>query len=174
MSVKVLLSCITLVSLLFSSVVKSEAMSRKQYAEMFPLENKTSANWPNVKQCLVSWGDGHPFRDYQDIRFRVIDTNVRLFGLGNTFSDHVKTSYPQIILIRPAVSVMSKTTFELMNPNGWYCFKGSVTVLGKSIIKMACDARLGSTTGNTAVLGKSQGQSGTTVMGKTVVKRVCD
>lgn len=163
-----------LVFFCYVSAAQAEGMSQKQYADLFPLETGASANWPNVKKCLIAWGDSHPFKDHKNIKFRVIDTNVRLFGLGNTFSDHVKTNYPQIILVRPAVSVMSKTTFELMNPNGWYCFKGSVTVMGKSIIKMACDAHLGSTTGNTAVLGKSQGQSGTTVLGKTVVERVCN
>lgn len=152
----------------------SDGMSQRQYSNQFPLYGASSRHWPDVELCLEQWGD-HPFKNKKDVRFRKIDPDVKIFGLGGNVVDNAKTSYPQLIYIRPAVSVMSKATYKLMNPNGWYCFKSKVNVMGKSVIKAACDAHITTSKGKTTVLGKGEDdKKGTTVMGKSVIERDCE
>ena len=150
-----------------------EGLSRKEYSDMFALHGQDSTYWPSIAQCLIAWGNT-PFKDADSKKFRVIESSVKVFGIGDNTNDEVKTNYPQLILVRPTVSVMSKTTYNLNNPNGWYCFKGQVNVMGKSIINLACKTHIADSKGSETVMGKNEEKSGTTVMGKTVVNRKCD
>jgi hypothetical protein len=153
--------------------VAAEGLKKKDYYDIYSMQGTSSANWPAVKACLANWGH-HPFKDIKSVKFRVIKTSVSVFGIGGTaISDKVKTGYPQLVLIRPAVSVMSKSVYDLLNPNGWYCFDGQVNVMGKAIINIACKTQIGSSKDTVTVMGKSEGESGTTVMGKTVINRTC-
>jgi cobalamin synthase len=63
---------------------------------------------------------------------------------------------------------------QLLNPNGWYCFRTTVNVMGGLTIKAHCKAHLATTSGD--VLGAAdEGKKGVTVMGSTQVERVeCD
>ncbi len=151
-----------------------DGLNRKEYGGQFALQDNSSRYWPDVQACLGNWGE-HPFKQPDELRFRVIDPDLKLFGLGGNVVDTAQTSYPQLIYIRPAVSVMSKATYELMNENGWYCFKAKVNVMSKSIIKTGCNTHVATTKGRTTVLGKGEDEKkGTTVMGKSVVERTCD
>jgi hypothetical protein len=134
---------------------------------------RDSQYWPVVKACLAAWGDAQPFKDEAKLRFRVIDSSVKVFGIGADITDTAETSEPQLILVRPAVNVMGKLTFTLMNPNGWYCFEKNITVMAKSEVTLACTARTAAGSGGATVMGSSPGQGGTTVMGKTVFTRTC-
>jgi hypothetical protein len=122
---------------------------------------KDSEYWPVVKSCLEVWGDKHPFNDDSKTRFRILDTSVKVFGIGADISDNEETSDPQLTLVRPGVNVMGKLTFHLMNPKGWYCFEKNVTVMAKSEITVACTAQVASA------------GPGATVMGKTTFERTC-
>ena len=134
---------------------------------------KDSEYWPAVRSCLDVWGDKHPFKDDSKLRFRVLETSVKVFGIGDDISDKEETDDPQLILVRPGVNVMGKLTFHLMNPKGWYCFEKNVTVMAKSEVTVACTAQVASAGPGATVLGSSPGKGGTTVMGKTTFERKC-
>lgn len=161
--------------LLFAAAGSAVAggMSQQQYADQYGLFGKGSEDWPYVKECLAAWGSRHPFRDTSALRFRVIEGNVKVFGIGSNVTDKASTGYAQLILIKPAVNVMGKSTYHLMNPNGWYCFAENVNVMGKSVINLGCKTHVIAGGGSTTALGSAPGESGKTVMGKTVVKRKC-
>ncbi len=134
---------------------------------------KDSEYWPAVKACLEVWGDQHPFKDDSKLRFRVLESSVKVFGIGADIGDQDETADPQLILVRPGVNVMGKLTFRLMNPKGWYCFEKNVTVMAKSEMTVACTAQVASAGPGATVLGSSPGKGGTTVMGKTTFERKC-
>lgn len=168
-------SSIFFLAILIAGTALAQGLGRAQYESQFAMHGKDSEHWNVVKMCLNNWGT-HPFKG--DIKFRLMETSVKVFGLGNNVVDNVPTDYPQLIYIRPSVSVMSKTTYELKNPNGWYCFKSKVNVMSKTVIKAACKAHITTATGKATVLGKSEAEAegsskGTTVMGKSVIQRDC-
>jgi len=134
---------------------------------------KDSEYWPTVKACLAVWGDSHPFKDDSKLRFKVLESSVKVFGIGTDITDDAETSEPQLVLVRPAVNVMGKLTFHLMNPKGWYCFEKNVTVMAKSEVTMACTTQVTSAGPGATVMGSSPGKGGTTVMGKTAFERKC-
>ncbi len=153
----------------------SEGLNQKQYSNMYILNKAlNSSEWSDVLECISNWGD-HPFKDVKTVRYRVIPTNVVVFGFGGEIVDNTQTSYPQLIYIKDSVNVMGKSTFELMNPNGWYCFKSNVNLMGKSVIRAACNAHIVIDGDKITVAGKSAGEkSGTTIMGKSVMEQNCD
>jgi hypothetical protein len=124
-----------------------------------------------VDACLKTWGE-HPFQGAERQRFRVLSSSVKVFGIGGDVADEHTTLEPQLVLVKPAVNVLGKARFRLMNPNGWYCFESAVTVLAKSEIIVACGAHLASSADGVAVAGGNVGADGVTVLGKAVVKRV--
>ena len=67
---------------------------------------------------------------------------------------------------------MGRTRLDLLNPNGWYCFKSNVNVMGSLIIKAACTAHLASAHDGTTVLGSNSDNKSVTVMGATRVELV--
>ena len=180
MARKYLINGVLIVSVCLAATdawARSEAdkgLNQKQYGAQFQLHDVRSRYWNDVRACLRNWGD-HPFANARELRFRVIDADVKLFGLGDNISDTVQTRYPQLIYIRPQVSVMSKATYELLNNNGWYCFKAKINVMSKTVIKAACDAHIVTTKGKATVLGRGESErKGTTVLGKSVIERDCE
>jgi hypothetical protein len=131
-----------------------------------------ASDMDEIQNCLHAWGKT-PFNKTNP-DFRVISSKVRVMGIGDNVEDTRPTEKPELVLLKPAVSVMSKSIMQLMNPNGWYCLKGKVDVLGKSIINLNCKAHMASSTDTATVLGSNKEESGVTVLGKSVVNRVCD
>lgn len=125
----------------------------------------------SIATCLSSWGT-HPFG--KNPKFRTMSTSVKVFGIGGNPRDDAVTSAPALILVNPAVNVMGGTTIELLNPNGWYCFRSNVNVMGGLKIKAHCKAHLASTKDGASVLGKSdsEGDKAVTVMGSSRVELV--
>ena len=123
----------------------------------------------DVQNCLRHWGET-PFSATPE--FRIMTSKVRVMGIGDEMTDAKHSLKPELILIKPAVSVMSKSVMTLTNPNGWYCLKGKVDVLGKTEINLHCQAHLAASTDGATVMGSDDGNTGTTVLGKTVVTRV--
>lgn len=125
-----------------------------------------------VRICLKHFGT-HPF-NVDAPKFRTISPSVKVFGIGKGVIDKTSTDKPELILVKSAVSVLSKTTYELKNPNGWYCLNGKVAVLANTIIQLDCKAKLASTDSTVTVLGKSEDpdKGGVTVLGKTKVTQV--
>jgi len=93
-------------------------------------------------------------------------------GIGGDINDSVATSAPDLVLIKPNVSVMTKARLSLMNPNGWYCLQSKVSVMSKTIIDLHCNAQLASTADGATVLGANENDDGVTVMGKAVINRL--
>jgi len=122
-----------------------------------------------IQNCLKTWGKTPFSKDNPD--FRVISSKVRVMGIGDSVEDNRPTEKPELVLLKPAVSVMSKSIMTLMNPNGWYCIKGKVDVLGKTEIKLHCKAHMASSNDTTTVLGSNKENSGVTVLGKSIVTR---
>src|ERR1700682_3188703 len=85
--------------------------------------------------CITSWGKSAPFKKGKPAD-SVIGTGVKVFGVGSAQSGNdAPTDKPALILVRPAVNVMGRSTIRLSNPKGWYCFRSNVTVAGA--IKLA-------------------------------------
>src|SRR5579872_273547 len=72
----------------------------------------------DIDACLRAWGT-HPFG--KNPPFRTLKSNVKVVGVGANTKDTVVTENPELVLVSASVNVMSKQTFELRNPNGWYC-----------------------------------------------------
>jgi hypothetical protein len=132
------------------------------------LAQSTDRDLPGVRRCLAAWKD-HPF-DAQSPKFRVIEPKVGVFGIGGDIKDDVATPAPELVYIRPAVSVMSKSDIDLLNPNGWYCIEKSVSVMAKIAIRLQCKAHLATTEEGVSVMGG--GDRGVIVMGATRVEKV--
>ncbi len=123
-----------------------------------------------VKQCLRNWKT-HPFKAAKP-EFRTVTSKVKVMGVGGALEDDTPTKEPELVLLKPAVNVMSKSVINLMNPNGWYCLKGKVDVLGKTEINLHCQAHLASTASTATVLGSNEENTGVTVLGKSVINRL--
>ncbi len=124
-----------------------------------------------ISSCLAAWGD-HPFRSADEQPFKVLSPSVKVLGVGQDVVDDTETDRPELVLVKPSVNVLTKSSFHLMNPNGWYCFASNVTVLAKSEITAHCRANLASSRDGVTVAGGNKGTEGVTVFGKTAVKRV--
>lgn len=121
-----------------------------------------------IDGCLNHWGK-HPFG--KSPKFRIIAGKVKVMGTGEDVDDGVKTEKPELVLVKPNVAVMSKSTLRLMNPNGWYCLKGRVAVMGKTEVDLACKASLASSSDGATVMGGGE-QNGVTVMGSSQVNKI--
>lgn len=123
----------------------------------------------DVNACLKAWGK-HPFGNNPS--FRTLKANVKVLGIGGKVEDTAATEKPELVLVQHSVSVLSKQRFELLNPNGWYCLKGPVTVLGKSVINLHCKAHMANSDEGVAVAASNDDTGGTAVGGKIAVNRV--
>ena len=89
--------------------------------------------------------------------------------------DDRETEQPELVLIKPSVSVFSKGTLELLNPQGWYCLESKVAVFSAVDIQIDCRANLASSSDGATVLGSNDRRDGVTVFGKSNVTRIgCD
>ena len=120
-----------------------------------------------IDNCLKAWGK-HPFG--ANPKFRSLPVTVKVFGIGTPNIDSVKTSEPDLVLVKAGVNVMGGTTIDLRNPNGWYCFVTNVNVMGKMKIKAACSAHLAQSHDGVTVMGADSTNKSVTVMGKTEIE----
>jgi hypothetical protein len=119
--------------------------------------------------CLKAWGK-HPFGNKP--QFKTMATSVKVFGIGHNPQDLEVTKEPALIMVNPAVNVMGGTVYELLNPNGWYCFKANVNVMGGLVIKTCTQSHIASAVNSTTVMGSNSAEQGVTVMGGTKVETV--
>jgi hypothetical protein len=125
-----------------------------------------------VDGCIASWGARSPFKKGTKPE-TIIGTGVKVFGVGSAQSGNdVPTEKPALILVRPAVNVMGKSTIKLSNPKGWYCFRSNVTVAGALHIDAPCSAQIASAKEDgTAVGAVDESNSGVAVFGALRVNR---
>ena len=125
-----------------------------------------------VSSCLKAWGK-HPFG--KNPEYRTLSTSVKVFGIGKDTVDAEPTARPALVLVNPSVNVAGGSSIEVLNPNGWYCFRTTVSVMGGLTIKAHCKAHLATTSGDVLEVGNPSDDKGVTVMGSTQVERVaCD
>jgi hypothetical protein len=138
---------------------------------MMPMSGPTLAAEVDsaIASCLRAWGK-QPFG--ANPRYKTLSTSVKVFGIGENPADRERTSSPSLVLVNTGVNVMGRTRVELLNPNGWYCFKSNVNVMGSLIITAACTAHLASAHDGTTVLGSNSDNKSVTVMGATRVELV--
>ncbi len=121
----------------------------------------------DVQRCLNAWGD-HPFG--HNPSFRTMSTSVKIFGIGQDLGDHEQTNSPRLVLVNPSVNIMGGAVMELLNPNGWYCLRSNVNVMGGVTIRAHCAAHIASATDNVTVMGTNSADKGITVMGSTKIE----
>lgn len=125
-----------------------------------------------LDHCIATWGHASPFKKGTPAH-SVLASGVKVFGIGqdSTGNDPV-TDRPALVLVRPAVNVMGKSTIRLANPRGWYCFRSNVTVAGKLEIEAHCDAHIASAKESGTTVGAADESSkGVAVFGALRVTR---
>jgi hypothetical protein len=131
-----------------------------------------SEDQPALDQCIAHWGRATPFKRGTPPD-GVLSTGVKVFGLGQgTSGEDPVTDKPRLVLVRPAVNVMGKSTIRLNNPHGWYCFRSNVTVMGKIQIEAQCDAHVAAASDQgTAVGAADDSNKGVAVFGALRINR---
>lgn len=122
-----------------------------------------------ISACLAAWR-AHPFGDHPN--YTILGASIKVFSEGSTINDLESTSAPSLVLVRTGVNVLGENTLSLMNPNGWYCLRGNVNVMGGMKIRLHCKAHLASSSGSATVLGDNASNRGVTVLGTTTFERV--
>jgi len=126
-----------------------------------------------LNACLKHWGT-HPFVE-GDLDYRTIAPSVRVFGIGVSVQDDRETEQPELVLIKPSVSVFSTGTLKLLNPQGWYCLEGKVAVFSAVDIQIDGRTNVACSSDGATVLGSNDGRDGVTVLGTSHVNRIdCD
>ena len=125
-----------------------------------------------LDQCIAYWGRAAPFQKGTPPD-GILSPGVRVFGLGGgSAGNDPVTDKPRLVLVRPAVNVMGRTTIRLNNPNGWYCFRSNVTVAGKIQIDAHCHAHIAAATDSGTAVGAADDTSrGVAVFGALRVTR---
>jgi hypothetical protein len=125
-----------------------------------------------VNSCLNAWGS-HPFG--KNPSYKTLSTSVKVFGIGSDTADTETTQTPALVLVNPGVNVAGGSVVQVLNPNGWYCFRTTVSVMGGLTIKAHCKSHLATTAGDVLGGANAADGKGVTVLGKTQVERVgCD
>ncbi|MBM3383153.1 MAG: hypothetical protein FJY29_12040 [Betaproteobacteria bacterium] len=95
-----------------------------------------------LRKCLNLWGTT-PFKEVKANQVKVMGEIVSVIGvtIGNP-KDLESTPEPRLIVLPLSVNVASSTTFELLNPNGWYCIKAAVGARSTVNIKLHCSAKI--------------------------------
>jgi hypothetical protein len=155
----------------------ANAADQAEYNKTYGTQTPTSSQLAALNRCIQGWGEEAPWTDASDQKVRVIATQVRVMGFGGSEPvDELETDYPQLVLLEPSVSVATKTTYKLLNPNGWYCFHTATTALAVSHVRLACDAHLAnSSDSGVAVIGSDEtgkGDGGVVVLGQFEVVKV--
>lgn len=123
-----------------------------------------------IERCLANWGE-HPFGEKP--RFKEGSLEVRVLQRHDYQKVDDPTDVPQLVYIEPNVNVLSRVTYQLTNPNGWYCFNNHVDVLSKIRFELQCDAKLTVSREGATVLGADEVDKGVTVLGSVRIERRC-
>ena len=109
-----------------------------------------------LKQCLTKWRDAPV--DVLIKNVATINAAITVGGYGAGINDTARTAEPKLILVKAAVNVLSTTTYNLMNPNGYYCIKTNVNVLTTLTVNLHCAAHLAEVKLDVNVGGAVSGQ----------------
>ena len=99
----------------------------------------TAEEQADMEKCSTAWGTQPPVAF--DV-VRKIKASVSVGSSGTTLSDQANTSGPVLTLLYAGVNVGGTPTWELLNPQGWYCIIVNVNVGTKLTVKLAKEAKL--------------------------------
>ncbi len=137
---------------------------------LFLFSNVSFASQKTIDQCIEAWGTS-PFKKGHRAN-KTMQVGVKVFGIGSRDADEEKTASPSLILVKPNINVLGKTTLRLMNPNGWYCFATNVNVLGKLNIVSDCKSHFASAIGGAKVMAADDTTDGVSVLGAIRIRRL--
>lgn len=131
-----------------------------------------ASDQPTLDACIDSWGKKSPFKKGTPAE-TTIGTGVKVFGVGSSQTGNDSpTDKPALILVRPAVNVMGRSTIKLSNPKGWYCFRSNVTVAGSMNIEAPCATMIASAKEDGTTVGAvDESSKGVAVFGALRVTR---
>jgi len=129
----------------------------------------------SIAACLKAWGE-HPFG--KNPQYKTLETTVKVFGIGKSSGDTEPTSSPSLVLINPIINTMGHSTIDLLNPNGWYCLRTTVSIVGGVSIRAHCKAQLAASSDGKTMLGNNTDNRAikdlnVTVMGSVSIERPC-
>jgi len=129
----------------------------------------------SIAACLKAWGD-QPFGKMP--QFKTLGTSVKVFGIGTDIRDTESTGAPSLVLINPSVNLMGGSTMELLNPNGWYCLRTMISIMGTVNVRAHCKAQLAVTSAGTTAVGNNTENRNfkdlaVTSIGSVAVERPC-
>lgn len=130
----------------------------------------------SIAACLKAWGT-HPFGE--NPQYKTLGTSLTVFGIGSRPEDTQATGSPSLVLIEPSFTLMGKSAIELLNPNGWYCMRTTVAVLGVETIRAHCKAHLAATSAGSTAQANNMGSRSfrdlaVTAIGSVEVERPCN
>ena len=103
-----------------------------------------------IGKCLALWGTNSPFG--QTItNFEKIYASVTIGGSGTPINDTARTESPKLILVVAGVAVNSNVTYNMLNPNGYYCIKVGVNVATNLTANIHCNAHVAQTNVNISI-----------------------
>lgn len=142
----------------------------------FPILTSAVELDSSIAACLKAWGD-HPFG--KTPQFKTLGASIKVFGIGGEIADTESTGSPSLVLVNPSVNLLGGSAVELLNPNGWYCMRTTISILGNVHIRAHCKAQLAATSSGSTVLGnngenRSIRDLAVTVIGSTYVERPCN
>lgn len=133
----------------------------------------------SIERCLKQW-PGHPFVAGGVYSVRKISFAFSLGGLTLGGNDG-PTPAPKLVLLDNSVNVGlpglgGVSTYNFLNPNGYYCVKSQVNVLASVNINLHCQARMASSESQFSVLSNISGepaQNQVNILSNVAVTRVC-
>ena len=124
------------------------------FALALPTAVTAKDNDSSIAACLKAWGD-HPFGKAP--QFRTLGTSFRVLGIGSEPDDTAPTSSPTLVLVGPSFNLLGASTIELLNPNGWYCMRTPVSLVGTLDIRANCKAHLAATSSGVTIVADNKG-----------------
>lgn len=123
------------------------------------------SNIASIEACYAEWGD-HPFADASTQEFTYIEPIIRVMGFGSAEYSDKATDAPTLYLVGLNINDLTRTTYTLNNPNGWYCFYNNVTVTARQEVHMVDGAHIADAKSHVHVLGSGdRGHGGIVVLG---------
>jgi len=125
----------------------------------------TTSQQNALQTCYEQW-EGHPFDEPSKQEFTYIEPIIRVMGFGSAEYSDEPTGADTLYLVGMNVNDLTRTTYTLNNPNGWYCFFNNVTVTAKQEVHIVRGAHIADANEHVHVLGRGDpDHSGIIVLG---------
>ena len=107
-----------------------------------------------IAHCLASWGANNPFGPNKTTADATLDVSVKVGNISAPINDITVTAQPRLVLIPAVGSIAGIMTYNLLNPNGWYCLMADVHIGSSAWINIKSGAHL-SENGVDGLVGKA-------------------